>query len=35
MTVWDLYPTQGWYNYTWYDNATGAGLVQADKALGL
>jgi subtilisin family serine protease len=35
MTVWDLYPTQGWYNYTWYDNATGAGLVQANKALGL
>jgi subtilisin family serine protease len=33
MTVWDLYPTEGWYTYTWYANATGAGLIQADAAV--
>lgn len=33
MTVWDLSPTQGWYTYSWYNNATGSGLVQADAAV--
>jgi subtilisin family serine protease len=31
--VWDLSPTQGWYTYSWGDDATGSGLIQADKAL--
>lgn len=33
MTVWDLSPTPGWYTYAWGDDATGAGLVQADAAV--
>ena len=33
MEIWDLDPTQGWYNYSWKADATGAGLVQADAAL--
>ncbi|MCL6579886.1 MAG: S8 family serine peptidase [Candidatus Bathyarchaeota archaeon] len=33
MTVWDLYPTQGWYTYSWGSDATGKGLVQADAAV--
>jgi subtilisin family serine protease len=33
MTVWDLTPAQGWYTYSWSDDATGAGLVQAMDAL--
>ena len=33
MTVWDLVPTQGWYTYSWGKDATGSGLVQADKAV--
>ena len=34
MEIFDLSPTQGWYTYDWGDDATGAGLVQADAALG-
>lgn len=33
MTVWDLFPTQGWYTYSWRKDATGSGLVQANKAV--
>ncbi len=33
MTVWDLSPVQGYYTYTWGNDATGAGLIQADAAL--
>jgi len=33
MTVWDLFPTQGWYTYSWGKDATGSGLVQANKAV--
>jgi len=33
MTVWDLVPTQGWYTYSWGKDATGSGLLQADKAV--
>ncbi len=33
MQVWDLFPTQGFYTYTWSSNATGSGLVQAKAAL--
>jgi subtilisin family serine protease len=32
-TIWELYPTPGWYTYSWGDDATGTGLVQADAAL--
>ncbi|MEM2094396.1 MAG: S8 family serine peptidase, partial [Candidatus Bathyarchaeia archaeon] len=33
MTVWDLYPTEGWHTYVWGKEATGSGLVQADSAV--
>ncbi len=33
MTVWDLSPVQGFYTYSWGDDATGSGLVQADAAI--
>jgi len=33
MNVWDLTPTQGWYQYSWGSDATGAGLIQARAAL--
>jgi subtilisin family serine protease len=33
MEVFDLSPVQGFYTYSWGDNATGSGLVQADMAL--
>jgi len=33
MEIWDLSPTQGWYEYSWGTNATGSGLVQANAAL--
>jgi len=33
MEIWDLSPTQGWYEYTWGTDATGSGLIQADAAL--
>lgn len=31
--VWDLSPTQGWYDYGWESDATGSGLIQAKAAL--
>lgn len=31
--VWDLSPVQGFYTYSWGNDATGAGLIQADAAL--
>ncbi|BAI61175.1 hypothetical protein MCP_1103 [Methanocella paludicola SANAE] len=31
--VWDISPAQGWYTYSWGKDATGSGLVQADKAV--
>jgi len=33
MTVFDLVPTPGFYTYSWGKDATGRGLVQANKAL--
>ena len=33
MTIFDLSPTQGWYEYSWGTDATGSGLVQANAAL--
>jgi len=35
ITVWDLSPTWewGWYTQSWGKDATGSGLVQADKAV--
>ena len=33
MPVFDLSPTMGFYTYTWGDDATGSGLVQANAAL--
>jgi len=34
MEVYDYGPDGwGWYTYTWDENATGAGLIQADKAI--
>ncbi len=33
-TVFDLSPVQGFYEYTWGDNATGSGLIQVDAAIG-
>jgi subtilisin family serine protease len=33
MNIFDLSPTQDWYTYSWSTDATGAGLVQANKAL--
>ena len=32
-TVFDISPTQAYYTYSWGDDATGSGLVQADAAL--
>lgn len=32
-TVWDISPAQGWYTYSWGKDATGSGLIQADKAV--
>jgi subtilisin family serine protease len=32
-SIYDLSPAPGWYTYTWGDNATGHGLVQADEAV--
>jgi len=35
MTVYDYGPNGwGWYTYTWDETATGAGLIQADAAVG-
>jgi len=34
MEVWDLSPVQDWYTYEWGANATGAGMILADGALG-
>jgi len=34
MQIWDLSPVQDWYTYEWGANATGAGLILADGALG-
>ncbi len=33
MTVFDLSPVMGWYEYSWMADATGSGLIQADAAL--
>jgi subtilisin family serine protease len=33
MEIFDLVPTQGWYEYSWGTDATGSGLVQANAAL--
>ncbi|MEM2341996.1 MAG: hypothetical protein QXX94_05640 [Candidatus Bathyarchaeia archaeon] len=34
MTVYDYGPNGwGWYTYEWDENATGVGLIQADKAI--
>jgi len=33
MEIWDLSPTQGWYEYSWGTDATGSGLIQANAAL--
>lgn len=33
MLVFDLVPVPGWYTYSWGDDATGAGLLQADAAV--
>lgn len=33
MKVWDLSPIQDWYIYSWGDDATGSGLVNAKAAL--
>lgn len=34
MTVYDYGPDGwGWYTYEWDETATGAGLIQADKAV--
>jgi len=33
MDVFDLSPVMGWYTYSWGDDATGSGLIQADAAL--
>jgi hypothetical protein len=33
MEIYDLSPTLGWYTYSWGEDATGAGLVQADDAV--
>ncbi|MEM3357122.1 MAG: S8 family serine peptidase [Candidatus Bathyarchaeia archaeon] len=35
MSVYDLSPTPGWYTYSWGNDATGSGLVQADAAVAL
>jgi len=32
-TVFDISPAPGWYEVTWGDDATGAGLIQAEAAL--
>ncbi len=33
MDIFDLTPTMDWYTYSWENNATGSGLIQADAAL--
>ena len=33
MSVFDLDPAEGFYTYSWGDDATGSGLIQADKAV--
>jgi subtilisin family serine protease len=35
MNIFDLSPTQDWYTYSWENDATGAGLIQADMALAV
>jgi subtilisin family serine protease len=33
MDIYDLVPAPDWYTYSWGDDATGSGLVQADAAV--
>jgi subtilisin family serine protease len=33
MEIYDLSPTMGWYTYSWGEDATGEGLIQADDAV--
>jgi hypothetical protein len=33
MTIYDIVPTPGLYTRTWGSDSTGAGLIQADKAV--
>jgi len=33
MSIFDISPSPGYYTFSWEDNATGSGLIQADMAL--
>ncbi len=35
MEIYDLSPALGWYTYSWGDDATGSGLIQADAAVAM